>query len=254
MRARLDALLAELDPVPRPGAGAPGPAEVADAPPRRAVATRRPPAVLRSAWEFGRAHLAVIGVVGLVALLGAVWTLSQARTVPIAVAAPTPVAPSVVPSPAPPSTPPEPLRVHVLGAVVAPGVVRLPPGSRVEDALAAAGGLTADARPGDLNLAAPIADGAQVVVGSIRDPGGEVRDGDGGAGPAVGAGASGDRLDLNRATLEQLDALPGVGPVTAQAILSWRGQHQRFSRVEELMEIDGIGAKTFQRLEPHVRV
>lgn len=261
VRARLDALLAELAPMPPEGAVPEAAVPEAEEPgpgPRRAVRTRESVTVVRRAWEFGRAHAAVVGVVGLVALLGAVWTISQARTVPIAVAAPSPVAPSVAPSEASPSPTPEPLRVHVLGAVASPGVVRLPPGARVEDAIAAAGGLTEEARPGDLNLAAPVADGAQVVIGSARDPGGEVRGaGDGTAGATAGGsggGGGGDRLDLNRATLAELDALPGVGPVTAQAILTWREQHQRFSRVEELLEIDGIGPKTFQRLEPHVRV
>lgn len=246
VRARLDALLAELSP------------EGAVPEPSRAV-TREPPSVVRRAWEFGRAHAAVIGVIGLVALLGAIWTISQARTVPIAVAAPTPVAPSVAPSASAPSPVAEPLRVHVVGAVASPGVVSLPPGARVEDAIAAAGGLAEDARPGDLNLAAPVADGAQVLIGSTRDPGGEVRGAAGGPAPPAsggggGGGSGGDRLDLNRATPAELDALPGVGPVTAQAILTWREKHQRFNRVEELLEIDGIGPKTFQRLEPHVRV
>lgn len=249
MRARLDAVLTELGPAPAVPDDTPSPEDEA---PRRAVRPR----LVRTVWEFGRAHTAVIGVVGLVALLGALWAISQARTVPVAVAAPTPVAPVVAATPSPDPTPePEPLRVHVLGAVAHPGVVRLPPLSRVEDAIAAAGGLTEGARPGDLNLAAPVADGAQVVIGDARTPGGEVR---GAAGPepggATAAGGTADRLDLNRATVDQLDALPGVGPVTAQAILAWREQHERFSRVEELLEIDGIGPKTFQRLEPHVRV
>lgn len=269
MRARLDALLAELGPAP-PAPVTPAPLEPGPAAEQEKDAGATPPAraergsVVRRAWEFGRAHAAVIGVVGLVALLGAVWAISQARTVPIAVAAPTPVAPVVAATPSADPTPePEPLRVHVLGAVAHPGVVRLPPGSRVEDAIAAAGGLTEGARPGDLNLAAPVADGAQLLIGDARKPGGEVRGaaggepGGGGPAPAAGGaagGAAGDRLDLNKATVDQLDALPGVGPVTAQAILAWREQHQRFSRVEELLEIDGIGPKTFQRLEPHVRV
>ncbi len=221
--------------------------------PRRAVSSP-----LARAWEFGRAHAAVIGVVGLVALLGAIWGISQARTVPVAVAAPTPVAASVAPTPEPTPTPP-PLRVHVVGAVAAPGVVRVPPGARVEDAIAAAGGLLPDARPGELNLAAPVADGAQVVVGDRDEPGGEIRSaapaqGSGTAGGAGGSGAgAGERIDLNTATVAQLDALPGVGPVTAQAILA-RREDAPFTRVEELMEVDGIGQKTFEKLEPHVRV
>lgn len=263
VRARLDALLAELDPQDAPAASAPdpGPGPGSGSGPGSGPGPgpdREPPAaVLRRAWEFGRAHAAVIGVVALVALLGAVWAISQARTVPVAVAAPTAVPPAQTPAASPsPDPAPEPLRVHVLGAVATPGVVRLPPGSRVEDAIAAAGGLTERARPGELNLAALVADGAQVVVGDARNPGGEVRAGGeaGGIAGDVGTPGAVSRLDLNTATAAQMEALPGVGPVTARAILAWREQHQRFSRVEELLEIDGIGPKTFARLEPLVRV
>lgn len=261
VRARLQALVAELT---SQEAAEPEPEA-----PRRAVADVQPGedagagadglvrGVVARAWRFGRSHAAVVGVVGLIALVGSVFALFQARTVPVANAVPSAVVPSRAPTPTP--TPdPEPLRVHVLGAVGSPGVVRLLPGARVEDALAAAGGLTKDARPGDLNLAAPVSDGQQVRVGNVAQPGGEVRSGEGdGAAPGAGSAASGQaggRLDLNRATAEQLDALPGVGPVTAQAILTWRSKHQKFSRVEELQEVDGIGPKTFAQIEPHVRV
>ena len=261
VRARLAALAAELGPAPSPDgvppAEVPGdgsaeglPPRVPEAAPARAIDRG---SVLRRGVEFGRAHAAVIGVIGLVALLGAVWGITQARTVPVAVAAATPVPASVAPTPTPASAP-ERLRVHVLGEVARPGVVRLPPGSRVEDAIAAAGGLLPDARPGDLNLAAVVADGAQVWVGGRAEPGGEVRGSQpSGAAPVGGGGPGSDRLDLNTATLDQLDALPGVGPVTAQAILARRGDG-RFTRVEELLEVDGIGQKTFERIEPHVRV
>ncbi|MBB1500539.1 helix-hairpin-helix domain-containing protein [Propioniciclava sp. MC1683] len=264
VRARLDALVAELGAAREAVPGdvlAPDPPPVVDVgaeeagvdpAPRRELPRAGVAAALRSAWVFGRAHAAVIGVIGLVALVGAVWAISQARTVPIAVAAPTPVAP-VLATPSPTPTP-VPLRVHVLGEVASPGVVRLPQGSRVEDAIAAAGGLTPEARPGELNLAAPVVDGGQVVIGDGRNPGGEMRAGAApGAGGGAGGGGSG-KLDLNTATADQLDGLPGVGPVTASAILAWREQHERFSRVEELLEIEGIGTKTFQRLEPLVTV
>lgn len=228
--------------------------------PRRAIEVSEASWVGR-VWQFGRAHAAVIGVVCLVALLGGVWSIVQARAVPVAVAAPTPIAPAHQPSPTPPPPPPERLRVHVLGEVELPGVVRLAPGARVEDAIAAAGGLTTRAAPGELNLAAPLSDGAQIVIGTHDNPGGDVRAADGSGGGTAsasgGAGAGGgssERLDLNVATAAQLNALPGVGPVTAQSIVSWRDRHERFTQVEELMEIDGIGPKTFQRLEPLVRV
>ena len=144
------------------------------------------------------------------------------------------------------------LVVHVLGAVSDPGLVRLPENSRVQDAIDAAGGLTGRADPGELNLAQPLADGQQLVIGTKGDPAGEVRDGgESGAGSGASATAT---LDLNRANQVQLEELPGVGPVTAQAILTWREQHGRFSRIEELQEVDGIGPKTYAQIAPHVRV
>lgn len=269
VRARLDALLAELGPPPDEGLVEPDAPPGDDEPPEAGAAPTDDPGPARSrgrpdhtqvwsqAWEFGRRHLTVIGVIALVGLIGAVYSLTQAQTVPVASASPSPVPASVTPSPTPT---PEPLRVHVLGAVASPGVVSLPPGARVEDAVAAAGGLRESARPGDLNLAAPLADGVQIVIGDTRRPGGEVRAGESGSGAGGGAGSgqaggtASATVDLNAATAEQLEGLPGVGPVTAQAILAWRTAHQRFSRVEELQEVDGIGPKTYARLAPLVRV
>jgi competence protein ComEA len=143
--------------------------------------------------------------------------------------------------------------VHVLGAVRSPGVVELQDGSRVEDAIKAAGGLTRSAEPGELNLAAVVADGSQILIGTRAKPGGEVRGagaGGGGGGSAAGAG----KVSLNTATLEQLDTLPGVGPVTAQKILDWREKHGRFKSVSELQEVDGIGPKTYADIAPNVRL
>jgi competence protein ComEA len=148
--------------------------------------------------------------------------------------------------------------VHVLGAVVRPGVVSLPAQSRVLDAINAAGGLRRRANPGDLNLAQVLADGEQVLIGTKAEPAGEVRQG---GGPATrrGAGSTATRggqaqLDLNAATEAELETLPGIGPVTAAKITAWRDEHGRFTRVEELQEIDGIGPKTFAQLADHVRV
>ena len=211
-----------------------------DATAHRARAAR----VARRALDFGREHLIVVVIIALAGCLWAGVSMTQARTVPVVVAS---AAPSAGPA-APASTPPPQVQVHVLGAVRSPGVVRLPQGSRVNDAIAAAGGLTAQARPGDLNLAAIVADGSQLIIGTPADPGGEVRGAGGGTGGGgAGAEASG-LINLNTATAEQLDTLPGVGPVTAQAIIAWRTKHGRFSRVAELQEVDGIGAKTYASL------
>jgi competence protein ComEA len=142
--------------------------------------------------------------------------------------------------------------VHVLGAVRHPGLVKLPEKSRVQDAIDAAGGLTRRADPGELNLAQLLSDGQQLLIGTTRDPAGEVRD-QPGSSTSTGPSATG-ALDLNHASQSQLEELPGVGPVTAQAILTWRQQHGRFSRIEELQEVDGIGPKTYAQIAPHVRV
>lgn len=148
------------------------------------------------------------------------------------------------------------LLVHVLGAVRQPGLVRLGVGARVADAIAAAGGLGPDADPGELNLAAPLVDGAQVLIGTVKEPRGEVRGASpgGSASGTVAPGGGAGPVNLNTATVDQLDGLPGVGPVTAQAILAYRTKHGRFTRVEELQEVDGIGPKTYAQLASHVTV
>jgi competence protein ComEA len=151
-------------------------------------------------------------------------------------------------APAAPS-PAAPLVVHVVGAVRRPGVVTLPPGSRVADAVRAAGGMRKGGRLGGTNLARPLVDGERVEIGGEAAGAGTA----GGTLPGGPPGVPGTALDLNRATAEQLDQLPGIGPVTAAKILAWRAQHGRFSSVDELAEVPGIGPKTLEELRPHVR-
>ena len=124
----------------------------------------------------------------------------------------------------------------------------------MQDAIEKAGGLARSADPGDLNLAQLLTDGEQIVIGTKSEPAGEVRDGGGGGGGTGDGTGSSATLDLNRATQAQLEELPGVGPVTAAKIIAWREEHRRFTRVEELQEVDGIGPKTYAQLAPHVRV
>ncbi|MGH2685140.1 MAG: helix-hairpin-helix domain-containing protein, partial [Actinomycetota bacterium] len=134
---------------------------------------------------------------------------------------------------------------HAAGAVARPGVYRLPPGSRVTDLVEAAGGITADAAPDHLNLAAEVIDGQQVYVprvGEAPPPSG-----------ATGAGPVGP-LDLNTATAAQLEELPGIGPATAQAILDHRERDGPFRSVEELLEVRGIGEAKLASLRDLVRV
>jgi competence protein ComEA len=129
------------------------------------------------------------------------------------------------------------LVVHVAGAVRRPGLYRLAEGSRVADAVARAGGATAPADTAAINLAAPVADGMQVLV-----PRKAVAAGGGEAQPRGG------RPSLSSATLAELDALPGVGPVTAQKILDHRAQHGGFRSVDDLDAIPGIGPARIEQL------
>ena len=130
--------------------------------------------------------------------------------------------------------------VDVVGAVRRPGLYRLAQGSRIADALTRAGGATAKADLAQVNLAAPLADGEQVVV----PPRGVAAAG-AGSGSAGGAAAP---VQLSTATLEQLDSLPGVGPVTAQKILDYRQKHGAFQSVDELDAVPGIGPKRLDQL------
>ena len=133
--------------------------------------------------------------------------------------------------------PPSPVVVHVVGAVRRPGLYRLTRGRRVADAVARAGGAADDADLGLINLAAPVADGQQVIV-PARGP-------EGVAAPEAAGGA----VSLSSATLEQLDELPGVGPVTAQKIVDYREKHGAFGSVRELDAIPGIGPARIAQLE-----
>jgi competence protein ComEA len=175
-------------------------------------------------------------VVGIVALLVLVLIASKLLLRPKAGASPPiPTAAATAPAPA------DLLYVDVVGAVRRPGLYRLRHGARVADALARAGGPTRKAQLELVNLAAPIADGEQVVVprrGAAAVVGGT----------GSGAAATGP-VHLNTATLEQLDALPGIGPVTAQKILDYRQAHGAFSSVEELDAVPGIGPARIEQLK-----
>jgi competence protein ComEA len=136
------------------------------------------------------------------------------------------------------------LVVSVAGLVARPGLVRLPAGARVADAVAAAGGPVPGTDLAGLNLARRLTDGEHVMVGPA--PASPIAPGS--AGPGVSPSGSGARVNLNTATLAELDALPGIGPVTAQRILDWRTEHGQFATVDQLREIEGIGETRFARL------
>jgi competence protein ComEA len=143
--------------------------------------------------------------------------------------------------------PPRELVVHVAGAVVQPGLYRLPDGSRVDDAIDEAGGARPKAALDLVNLAAPVVDGQQVLVplrGSVEASPAQT--------PAAGAAGAGGKVHLNSATLEQLDQLPGIGPVTARQILSYREANGAFGSVDELDAVPGIGPARLEQLRPLV--
>ena len=135
--------------------------------------------------------------------------------------------------------PPQPLRVHVAGAVARPDVYSLPPGAILQDAIAAAGGLQAQADLSRLNLAQPLADGQRIEVPLQVET-------------AASSGSqsvtSEGRLKLNSATAPELEQLPGVGPVLAQKIIDYREQYGPFQRIEDLLQVDGIGPAKLEGL------
>jgi competence protein ComEA len=154
-----------------------------------------------------------------------------------------PVVTPVQPVAKPRAAAPKLVVVDVAGAVRRPGLYRLRSGSRIDDAIAAAGGARAKAQLGAVNLAAPVADGEQIVV-----PGRGAGAVAAATPPAAGSSPSAP-LDLNSATLEQLEGLPGIGPVTAQKILDYRQQHGAFHSVAELQGVPGIGPAHMAQLK-----
>jgi competence protein ComEA len=180
-----------------------------------------------------RLLLAAAGTLAAVLLLGR-FVLGAGTTTPAEPLPPPPVAAAGVTG-----LPSSRVVVDVVGAVRRPGLYRLRQGSRIADAVARAGGSTPKADLAQVNLAAPLADGEQVVVPRR------------GAAGAAGSGSSGTPtgpVQLSTATLEQLDTLPGVGPATAQKILDYREKHGAFSSVDELDAVPGIGPKRLEQL------
>ena len=211
----------------------------------------------------GRAGGIALAVIAALAILVTVFTLVRQRPAPVVAANLPPVQMMSTAAPTPSTAPAgsgEEMVVSVIGLVRQPGLVTLTPGARVADAVSAAGGPLRGADTAGLNLARHLADGEQIAVG-IATPAGQP--------PLLGSSVAGQSdlpgrspapatpaapVDLNTATVEQLDALPGVGPVTASAIVAWRAANGRFSTVEQLGEIDGIGPARLEKLRPFVRV
>ncbi|WP_051707185.1 helix-hairpin-helix domain-containing protein [Nocardioides aequoreus] len=276
------------DPTGPASPGEPGPALVAPspvAPAGRHAASRQAgtaarsggalrallPDTLRGRVSLDRGVFVVVAVLAVLAVGAAAVAVGResgpstpavpaAETAAATSASPlvTPGGPTAAPSsptggstggPAPPTGPAGgTVVVHVSGDVRRPGVVELATGARVADAVREAGGARRGVSLDGVNLARVLVDGEQVQVGGAAPAA------SGPAAAAVGtaAPATGALVSLNAATLDQLDTLPGVGPVTAQKILDWRTAHGAFSAVDELLEVDGIGEKTLAEIAPHV--
>ncbi|WP_197374882.1 ComEA family DNA-binding protein [Mycolicibacterium baixiangningiae] len=215
----------------------------------------------------GRAGVVGLAVVGVVAVLVTVFTLWRDDPPPV-VAAKLPaveMVSSASPKPGPPAAD-QPVVVSVVGLVHRPGLVTLPPGARIADALEAAGGAVDGADLIGLNMARRLTDGEQIIVGIAAAPGQPTTMGssttgaqDGGAAPPGTApdgpgGGPAEPVNLNTATVEQLDTLPGVGPVTAAAIVAWRDANGAFGSVDQLGEVDGIGPARLAKLRELVHV
>jgi competence protein ComEA len=217
----------------------------------------------------GRAGAIALAVIAAIAVLVTIFTLMRDDPAPVRSAKLPPVeavsSASHDPSASPTAKPNQPVVVSVVGLVHTPGLVTLAPGARIADALKAAGGTTDGADTTGLNMARQVGDGEQIIVG-IAPVGGQP--------PVLGSSISpgspapstpgspsrpdkpgrAEVINLNTATVQELDTLPGVGPVTAAAIVAWRDANGKFTSVDQLAEVDGIGQGRLEKLRPLVRV
>jgi competence protein ComEA len=215
----------------------------------------------------GRAGAIALAAVAAIAVLVTVFTLMREQPAPVASAKLPPVdmAATASRTPSPAAHPNQPVVVSVVGLVHTPGLVTLAPGARIADALKAAGGTTDGADTIGLNMARQVDDGEQIVVGLAPVKGqpavlgSSVSPGSTAPVPTSSTshpakGGPAQMINLNTATVQQLDTLPGVGPVMAAAIVAWRQANGKFTSVDQLGEVDGIGPGRLEKLRPLVRV
>lgn len=248
-------------------------------PARRATPEPAPGWRAKLRWDPGRRGLIALGLAVVVIVAATGWWLAAAHPAalpinavgdgpagtPTASGAPSAIGQPTVGTASPlPAVTPEPpavasasasVVVDIAGKVRRPGVYTLPTGARVYDALRAAGGVRRHAGTLALNLAAPLLDGEQIVVGApavaVPTAAGLPPVNVASSGAATGSTAP---VDLNTATLDQLEALPGVGPVLGQNILDWRAAHRQFTSVDQLRDVSGIGDVRLAQLRPLVTV
>jgi len=217
----------------------------------------------------GRAGAIALAAIAAIAVLVTVFTLMREQPAPVMSAKLPPVDMAATASrgasPGPSTRPNQPVVVSVVGLVHTPGLVTLAPGARIADALKAAGGSTDGADTSGLNMARQVDDGEQIVVGMAPVKGQPAVLGSsvspGSAAPGTPSSTSRPPkgvptalINLNTASVEQLDTLPGVGPVRAAAIVAWRNANGKFTSVDQLGEVDGIGPGRLEKLRPRVRV
>ena len=201
--------------------------------------------------DAGRRGVIAVGLALLLVATATAWWVflgrPRANAVPVITSARGSVA-STTAAATQASSVPASVVVDVVGKVTRPGVYRLHAGARVQDAVQAAGGTTFGADLSSTNLARKLVDGEQIAVGLAPTQAA------GPTGSSTDVTGAGELVDLNTATAEQLDALPGVGPVLAQHILDWRSTHGRFDSADQLREVSGIGPSKFADLRPLVTV
>ncbi|MBI4233532.1 MAG: helix-hairpin-helix domain-containing protein [Chloroflexi bacterium] len=207
--------------------------------------TQQPPGGQATAYRLGQLTLLLLFLLALAG--GILLVVRQAAPRGVSVTIPTP-------------TPAPEVKVYLSGAVARPGVYLARPGDRLADALASAGGPTPDADLALVNLALRLQDGGQYHVPRQGErtapsegmpPSGQPPSPSGGA---TGPGAAFEKVNLNTATVQQLEALPGIGEVRAKAIVSYRQEHGSFRSVGELLRVSGIGSATLERIRPLVTV
>ncbi len=233
----LDGPARELEPVDRWG------------PMRELLRDRLPPALRGARLDPGvRGALALAGVALVAATVAVVlaWSSSAKPAVERAAVVPGVAVPKLATPAAAVSSALPDVVVDVAGKVRRPGLVKLSAGSRVADAIAAAGGVLPATSTVGMSLARRLIDGEQVVVGEPQPVGA--------VGQAMGSPAASGPLDLNAATVSDLDTLPGIGPVLAQRVVDWRTAHGAFTSIDQLRQISGLGGKKFDALAPLVRV
>ncbi|MEY2430861.1 MAG: competence protein ComEA [Acidimicrobiaceae bacterium] len=203
---------------------------------------------LRSLGRTPRAVLAAAVTAGVIAVAAVLLLPSTADPAPEE-SLPRADASAAPASAAPAATTPL-VVVQAAGAVVHPGLYRLAPGARVDDLVHAAGGLAPDADPDRVNLAAPLVDGEKIYIPRVGEP----TPSDATSGGAASGPTRSQPIDLNTASIGQLDALPGIGPATAQAIVDYRAQHGRYRSVDDLLNVRGIGPAKLDQIRSLVRV